>query len=499
MSISFKRGVRFETEKIKRGFVAVSALTVLEAVFSFLMYFTFASKVFEPGTVESAAGVPQLLSYQGRLTDTSGNPLGGTGTTYCFRYSLYDAASGGSKLWPSGTATNSTTTVTDGIFNDFIGRTDTLTYDFVSTSTVYVDVQVNTTTSTCAGTWESLSPRQQLVASGFALSSENVYGDALRIATSTKVQIGTGAGVASGQTLLSLDVKNAADTIGASCTDNGSLWYNSANTKALLCENGVITQISNPTSTIAGIKEQSSGSVISSGTVNFSGQQGVTVSQNGNTLQFSAGIMASKTELLPSGQISSSAMVNANASFRYFFLNHPISFSRIDVPIQVSLSSSATANTANLLISSGLVIYTRNGSTLNPVSGSFGTTTHTWASNTANFSSLTGGKFASFALGGSLPAGEYWVGFQLSTKNNSSIGTATTALANSISLMHGSVYSLSGFGNFGNTYSMSTNFLMNGLLTGTITATGQTISMSNLSVTGTAGARAYIPIMFRNW
>jgi hypothetical protein len=498
MSINSK-GVHFDRPKIKRGVVLLSVVIGLEAIFSFFLYLSLAGRIFSPNPAYSASGVPALLSYQGRLTDTSGNNLGGTGTTYCFRYSIYDATSTGSKLWPASTPNNSTTTVKDGIFSDQIGRMDTLTYDFFSTSTVYLNVDVNTATTTCGGSWESMLPRQQITASGFSLSSQSVYGSALRTTTSTKVQVGTGGGVPSGQTLLSLDQKNSADTIGGSCTDNGSLWYNSANTKALVCENSIIQQISNPTSTIAGIKEQGAASPISSGTVNFSGQQGVTISQNGQTLQFSAGIMASRAQLIPTGQISSSAMANGNASFRYFVLENPVSFSRVDVPIVVSLSSSATANTADLNISSGIVIYSRNASTLSPIMGSFGTTTYTWASGTSNFSSLTGGKFASFALGGSLPAGEYWIGFQLSTTNNSSIGTATTQLANSISVLHGSVYSLSGFGNFGNTFSASTNFLMNGMFTNTITATNQTIALSNISMTGTQGARAYFPFQMRNW
>jgi len=163
------------------------------------------------------------------------------------------------------------------------------------------------------------------------------------------------------------------------------------------------------------------------------------------------------------------------------------------------MSNAATTATADINISSGLVVYSRNGSTLSPITGAFGTTTYTWASNTSNYSNLTGGKNFSFPINGSLTAGEYWVGFQISTTNNSSIGLSTTLLGNTIAMILGASLTASQIDDFGNTFSANVNAISQGMYTSTITATNQTIAMSNISATGTAGMAGNFPVIFRNY
>ncbi len=140
----------------------------------------------------------------------------------------------------------------------------------------------------CSGvSFENLSPRQRIEAVGYSLSTRDVYGDLLRTLNSTGiVQIGTGTGVASNQKLFRLDVKNTSDTIGGACTTSGALWYNSSSSRALVCDGTTIQEIGN-LGTIVGIKEQSTTTNISSGTVNFSGSNNLTISQEGQTLKFS--------------------------------------------------------------------------------------------------------------------------------------------------------------------------------------------------------------------
>jgi hypothetical protein len=234
--------------KLKRRKFALVLLTGFEVVLTFALSSVLVVGKWLSPSSDAAVGVPNKLSYQGRLTDTSGNALGGSGTNYCFRFSLYDAALGGSKIWPASTPASSTLSVVSGVFNATIGQADTLNYDFYSTDTVYLNVEVNTSTSTChAANFETMTPRQQVLATGFAITSQNVYGSLLKTdILASSVQIGSGAG-GTNPKFLTLDVKNTAQNIGDSCSVNGQLWYNSnaSNTQALVCENGQVVAVGN--------------------------------------------------------------------------------------------------------------------------------------------------------------------------------------------------------------------------------------------------------------
>lgn len=350
MSVSLN-GVKINKPKSKTKFILMAVL-VIEAIFTFFLYLSFAARVFELPQAKSAAGIPKLMSYQGVLTDSSGNKLGGTGTTYCFRYSIYDAASSGNKIWPSGTPSNSTTNVVDGIFSDQVGRVDTLDFNFFSTSTAYLNVEVNTVTGTCSGSWESLSPREQITASGFSISSANIYGDALRTPTATKVQVGSGAGVASGQVLLSLDVKNVSDTIGNSCSDNGAIWYNSGNTRALICEGSTIKVLSNPESIISGVTTNS-GTAATSGTINFSNSNNVSFGIQGNVITATAsfagggGAQTYYSTILGKKLAWQSTVTQLGQNSIYLFpeiINANIAASVVKMPVSILASSNTSAS-----------------------------------------------------------------------------------------------------------------------------------------------------------
>jgi hypothetical protein len=144
--------------------------------------------LFFPGSfVFALSGVPNMVSFQGRLMDGSGNLLGGTaGTNFCFHFSLYDDEIPGApdvKFWPSTPPGAMALPVRQGVFNALIGDTssgsDPLTYVFGESQAVYLNIEVAPSNAgSCVGVtgFENLSPRQRIIASAFAMTSGAIMG-----------------------------------------------------------------------------------------------------------------------------------------------------------------------------------------------------------------------------------------------------------------------------------------------------------------------------------
>jgi hypothetical protein len=121
-----------------------------------------------------AVGVPSTFSYQGRLTDSSGNLLGSSsGTTYHFKFSLWNVSTGGTtgvnRLWPSSDPSSAPIVVRQGVFNTDI---NTSGYNFNNSSDVYLQIEVSSDNVN----FETLDPRQRISATPFAQVSGAVSG-----------------------------------------------------------------------------------------------------------------------------------------------------------------------------------------------------------------------------------------------------------------------------------------------------------------------------------
>ena len=165
-------------------------------------------------SIANAAAVPTILSYQGRLTDASGALLGGSGTNYYFKFSLWSNASigSGTKLWPTSSPTSFATQVKQGVFNVNIGDTtngypDVLDYNFANASNLYLQVEVSSDNST----FETLSPRQLVTSAAFSQVSGSVSGvNASTFGTTSQLSNSVVSVVSTTSTAVGLTVRGAA-------------------------------------------------------------------------------------------------------------------------------------------------------------------------------------------------------------------------------------------------------------------------------------------------
>jgi len=118
-------------------------------------------------TAPVLADVPNLLNYQGRLTDASGNPKNGT---FTMQFAVYDAETGGNQL-PSGTPWGETqsVTVTNGVFNVLLGSVAALPGDLFEGGPSDTSGPLRFLQVTVEG--ETLSPRRRIVSVAYAIET----------------------------------------------------------------------------------------------------------------------------------------------------------------------------------------------------------------------------------------------------------------------------------------------------------------------------------------
>ena len=109
----------------------------------------------------SAWAVPQLINYQGTLTDADGNPLDGS---YVITFYIYDAASARGELWHE----EQTVVVGDGIYSVQLGAVIPFPAYLFHSDDLYLEVVIHNPDT---GSDEILTPRQRLISTAFAMKA----------------------------------------------------------------------------------------------------------------------------------------------------------------------------------------------------------------------------------------------------------------------------------------------------------------------------------------
>ncbi|GIW07142.1 MAG: hypothetical protein KatS3mg060_1947 [Dehalococcoidia bacterium] len=108
------------------------------------------------------SGAPGLMSYQGYLSDSAGQPISGTVN---LRFGLYETSTGGSPLWQE---TQNNVQVSSGFFSVLLGSISPLSAAFFSDTTRYLGVAVDT------GSGFTSLPRQRLASVPYAFQAQSV-------------------------------------------------------------------------------------------------------------------------------------------------------------------------------------------------------------------------------------------------------------------------------------------------------------------------------------
>jgi hypothetical protein len=179
-----------------------------------------------------------MISYQGRLTDVSGDPV--SDGSYQLTFSIYGLPSGGSALWTSGAQTVG---VENGLFSYNLGSSSALPDSiFAKYTQVYLGIKVADD--------PEITPRTQLVSVGYAFQS--LHGDSAGYATSVADNAITSAKIADG-TIQMTDIGQNGAATSQVIKWNGTAWAaanDEAGTESGWTDNGTVVRLTNGTDSV---------------------------------------------------------------------------------------------------------------------------------------------------------------------------------------------------------------------------------------------------------
>ena len=108
----------------------------------------------------SHAEIPQVINYQGKVTDIAGTPV--ADGSYAMRFTIYDVETGGTYLWYSGAVS---VQVTGGIFDVLLGESPQPAIDLPFDDDYWLNIWIDGDTQ---------SPRQRLGSIGYAYMSSGL-------------------------------------------------------------------------------------------------------------------------------------------------------------------------------------------------------------------------------------------------------------------------------------------------------------------------------------
>lgn len=109
----------------------------------------------------SIASIPDLVSYQGRLTDTEGDPV--DSSVYSIKFTIYDAPTGDNEVWSSNGFVPKL--VLNGLFSHLLGSTHPLPDSLKALDSLWLGITV--------GLDPEMTPRTHLISTFFSLRAKN--------------------------------------------------------------------------------------------------------------------------------------------------------------------------------------------------------------------------------------------------------------------------------------------------------------------------------------